>query len=77
MDRNTAIHNGERRQWNYLEVVDRASGEVERIPLDDRNSADSVAGAANRIGINVSAAWDILLNGCQLTTAGYVRQLAK
>ena len=59
-----AIHNG-RHQWNYLEVVDRASGEVERIPLDDDNSAVSVQHAAGSAGVTVARAWDILLDGGQ------------
>lgn len=71
------IHNGPSgRQWNYLEVIDRASGEVERISLDDANSAASVAMAAERAGMTRAAAWDVLLSGGTVTTCGFVRRLA-
>lgn len=70
------IHNGIRGQWNYLEVVDRASGEVERIRLDDMNSAESVAMAAERNGITTADAWEILISGGHVTTSGFVRRLS-
>jgi hypothetical protein len=70
------IHNGIKRQWNYLEVVDRASGEVERIRLDDANSSASVAHAAERNEMTSALAWEILLDGGQIATAGFVRRLA-
>lgn len=72
-----AIHNGAKGQWDYLEVVDRASGEVERIRLDDGNSAASVARAAELAEMSVSAAWDVLLSGGTVATFGFVRRLAK
>ena len=71
------IHNGLRRQWNYLEVVDRAFGEVERISLDDPNSAESVKRAADALTMRIGQCWEILLDGGTLATFGFVRRLAK
>lgn len=75
---NQFIHNGPSgRQWNYLEVIDRASGETERIRLDDPNSAASVRYAAERAGLPLDAAWETLLSGGTIATFAFCRRLAK
>ena len=65
-------------EWTHLEVIDRASGEIERIDLSgDRNAAVSVAHAADVLGMPRDEAWDVLNSGGQIATPGFVRRLAK
>lgn len=73
----TYIHNGIKHQWNYLERVDRASGEKTVIRLDDEESAVDVQRAARTAGLRTSEAWELLLSGGHLTTFGFVRRLTK
>lgn len=71
------IHNGLRHQWNYLEVIDRANGEIELIRLDDANSVESVAMAAETNRLSLQQAWEILLDGGTIATFGFCRRLKK
>lgn len=61
--------------WSNLLVIDQATGEIERISLDDRNCRASVSMTAERLGMQVDDAWEILKNGGELATFGFVRQL--
>lgn len=61
--------------YSALEVVEVATGEVERIGLDDRNAAVSVTFAAERIGMQEADVWDVLRNGGDLSTVGFIRRL--
>lgn len=61
----------------WLEVIDRQTGEVERIPLADGNASVSVATTAERLGISWEEAWATLEAGGSLTTPGFVRRLAR
>ena len=60
--------------YTHLEITDRASGEVERIHLDDPNSSASIALAAESCGILPEEASQRLSRGEHLTTAGFVRR---
>lgn len=64
-------------QWGRLEIIDRASGEVETILLDDPNAAESVRMTAERLGMSEQDAWDVLFGGGALATFGFVRRLRK
>ncbi len=73
----TAIHNGIKGQWNFLEQIDRFAGFTELIRLDDPRSVSEVQGAARAAGCTEADAWDRLIAGEHLTTAGFVRRLKK
>lgn len=66
----------ERRGYRTLLVIDRATGETERIPLTDGNAYASVTSAAESCGLTDWQAWSLLAEGQQLGTAGFVRRLA-
>lgn len=62
-------------KWTYLEVIDRASGESEKIRLTDGNADASVAKVAEFLGVSLQDAWAALRRGEQLATFGFVRRL--
>ena len=65
------------RQWNWLEVTDRASGTTRRISLGDAEIVVDVGYAAHVAGLSPECAWDVLRSGQEITTAAYVRRLAE
>lgn len=67
----------DRKGYTHLELIDRATGEVERIRLDDRNARASVASAAEQCGFAIGQAWCILAEGQEIATPGFVRRLVK
>jgi hypothetical protein len=67
----------ERKGYKTLLVIDRATGETERIPLTDGNAVASVASAAESCGLTDWQAWCLLAEGQELGTAGYLRRLAQ
>ena len=58
-----------------LLVIDRETGQVERISSTDVNFDSSIAAAAGAIGISYYDAIDTLYAGGELATCGYVRRL--
>jgi len=71
------IHNCGNRQWDYLEMVDRVSGESERVRLDDEWAPDSVAIAAGQNAMTMETSWDVLLRGGTIPTSRFVLRLGK
>ena len=59
-----------------LLVIDRATGETERIPCTDANAIASIANGANSAGLSLSQAVSMLVDGNELVTNGYLRRLA-
>lgn len=59
-----------------LLVIDRSSGEIERISEHDGNFHASIASAANICGMTLETAMRILDDGQELVTAGFIRRLA-
>jgi hypothetical protein len=58
-----------------LLVIDRATGEVERIRKTDPNYGASIALAAERAGLTPLEALRFLEAGQELATAGFVRKI--
>ena len=57
-----------------LEIIDRRTGELERIPEDSGNCTASISLAADRMGIDYGTALAILNDGGDLITTGFIRR---
>lgn len=57
-----------------LLVIDRATGEVERIKPFDANHQQSIMSAADKMGIEESDAYARLMMGQELVTCGFIRK---
>lgn len=60
-----------------LILTDRATGEVERIADTDPNFVESIRWAAESNGMKLATAMEILSDGQELATPGFVRRLEK
>lgn len=60
-----------------LLVIDRATGQTERIDETDPRFMESVKASVLPMGITLNRALDLLQQGETLATAGYLRRIAR
>lgn len=58
-------------------VIDRETGETERIPLSDRNADASIAMGAASARMTEETARDVLECGGDIVTPGFIRRYAE
>ena len=75
MNATTQAPQGQAEARRVLEVIDRQTGEVERIDSSDGNYVASIAQAAERVGRTYDEVLEALERGERVHSTGYIRRL--